>query len=301
MKDKKIGFVGVGIMGKPMAVNLIKAGYSLTVYDTNPVPVDELVEKGAKKAGSSKEVAEVSDVIITMLPDSPDVEQAVLGQDGILEGAKSGLIVIDMSSINPLISQRIEREVSAKGVRMLDAPVSGGEPGAINAALAIMVGGDETLFNECNELLNVMGKSVVLVGPIGAGGFTKLANQIIVAINIEAVGEALVLAQKANLDPEMVFNAIKGGLAGSSVLNAKAPMVMERNFKPGFKIKLHRKDLNNALMTAKDLDVPLPVTGIVQQFLSALAADGEGDADHGSIMRVIEKMANTEIRKKGGS
>ncbi len=300
MKDKKIGFIGLGIMGKPMAKNLIKAGFSLLVHDINPAPVDELKKEGAAVAGSPKEIAAASDVVITMLPDSPDVEKVVLGGQGVIEGAKKGMILIDMSSINPLVAQKIGEEVSKKGVRMLDAPVSGGEPGAINAALAIMVGGDEKLFAECEPLFAAMGKSFVLVGPVGAGNFTKLANQIIVAINIEAVGEAFVLAQKAGLDPERVFNAIKGGLAGSNVMNAKIPMAMERNFKPGFKIKLHQKDLNNALSTAKDLNVPLPVTGIVQQFLSVLIADGQGEGDHGSIMRVIEKLANTEIRKKGG-
>jgi 2-hydroxy-3-oxopropionate reductase len=300
MEGKTIGFIGVGIMGKPMAANLLKAGYQVTVHDVNPDPVQELVAQGAGSADSAKAVTERSDIVITMLPDSPDVEDVVLGAGGVIEAAQGGLILIDMSSINPLVAQKIEKAVAEKGVRMLDCPVSGGEPGAISGSLAIMCGGDAALFEECKDLLLVMGKSAVHVGPIGAGNFTKLANQIIVAINIEAVGEALVLAQKAGLDPARVFDAIKGGLAGSSVLNAKAPMVMERNFKPGFKIKLHQKDLNNALMTAKDLDVPLPMTGIVQQFLSALMVDGRGDDDHGSIMRVIEKMANTEIRKAEG-
>lgn len=299
MAKKQIGFIGLGIMGKPMARNLMKAGYSLIVYDINPAPVGELIKEGAVKANSSKEVAAKCELVITMLPDSPDVEAAILGKDGALEGARPGLIIIDMSSINPFVSQKIEKEVSAKGVRMLDAPVSGGEPKAIDGTLAIMVGGDKVLFDECKEILSAMGKSIVHVGAIGAGGITKLANQIIVAINIEAVGEALVLAQKAGLDPELVFEAIKGGLAGSTVLNAKAPMVMNRNFNPGFKIKLHRKDLNNALTTARDLGVALPVTGLVQQFLTSLMVEGKGEADHGSIMTVIEKLANTEIRKKG--
>jgi len=297
MIDKVIGFIGTGIMGKPMARNLLKAGYSLIVHDINPDPVAELVGEGAQEAASAKNVAEQSDIVITMLPDSPDVEDVVLGPDGVLDGARDGLILIDMSSINPLVAQKVAQKVSEKGVGMLDCPVSGGEPGAVSGTLAIMVGGEPALYESCTELLLVMGKSAVHVGPIGAGNFTKLANQIIVAINIEAVGEALVLAQKANLNPEKVFDAIKGGLAGSAVLNAKAPMVMERNFQPGFKIKLHQKDLNNALMTAKDLDVPLPVTGIVQQFLSTLVADGHGEDDHGSIMRVIEKLANVEIAK----
>ncbi|MFQ6110598.1 MAG: 2-hydroxy-3-oxopropionate reductase [Nitrospinota bacterium] len=294
---RQIGFIGVGIMGKPMAKNLLKAGYPLLVYDIHREKMEELMGEGAKGAGSSKEVAQGSEVVITMLPDSPDVERAVLGPEGVLEGAREGMVLIDMSSINPLVARRVAAEAAQKGVRMLDAPVSGGEPGAVAGTLAIMVGGEEALFRECEPILKVMGKSVVRVGDIGAGNITKLANQIMVAINIEAMSEALILAAKAGVDPELVYEAVKGGLARSNALNAKAPLIFKGNFKPGFRIRLHQKDLNNALMTAKELDVPLPVTGIVQQMLSSIIADGHGDYDHGGIVTFLEKIANFEVRK----
>jgi len=296
---QKIGFIGLGVMGKPMARNLLKAGYPLVVYDIRPEPVEELVKAGADRASSPKEVAEKSEVIITMLPDSPDVEEVILGEKGVLEGAKRGSIIIDMSSIAPLVSQRIARQVEEKGVEMLDAPVSGGEPGAVQGTLAIMVGGKEEVFNQCLDILKVMGKSVIRVGDIGAGGFAKLANQIIVAVNIEALSEALVLGMKAGLDPEVLYQAIRGGLAGSNVMDAKAPTMIQRNFKPGFRLKLHQKDLKNALETARDLQVPLPVTSLVQQMIGALVVDGKGDLDHSVILNFIEGMAKTEVKKRG--
>ncbi len=280
-----------------MAKNLCKAGHELVVYDIRSEPVRELVQDGAQEAASSREAAEKSDIIITMLPDSPDVETAVLGKDGVIEGIKSGSILIDMSSIAPLVAKRIAGELEKKGVHMLDAPVSGGEPGAVAGTLAIMVGGDEGVFKKCEDLLKIMGKSAVRVGEVGAGNFTKLANQIIVAINIEAISEALVLGMKAGVDPELLYKAIRGGLAGSNVLDAKAPLIMKGNFKPGFRIRLHQKDLNNALITGKELDVPLPVTALVQQMLAALIADGKGDNDHGGICNFMEKIANIEVRK----
>jgi 2-hydroxy-3-oxopropionate reductase len=293
----QIGFVGLGIMGKPMAKNLLKAGYSLTVYDVRAEPVEELVTDGASMASSSREVSQVTDTIITMLPDSADSERAILGENGVLEGAKAGSIIIDMSSIAPLVSQKIAAEAAGKSVEMLDAPVSGGEPGAIAGTLAIMVGGKQEVFDQCLPILNSVGRSVVRVGDVGAGNFVKLANQIIVAANIEAVGEAFALAQKAGIDPELVFQAIRGGLAGSAVMEAKAPMIMDRNFNPGFRIRLHQKDLHNALLTGKDLGVPLPVTGLVQQMLGALMNQGKGDNDHSAIVNFIEDMAGVEIKK----
>jgi 2-hydroxy-3-oxopropionate reductase len=293
----QIGFVGLGIMGKPMAKNLLKAGYSLTVYDVRAEPVEELVTDGASMASSSREVSQVTDTIITMLPDSADSERAILGENGVLEGAKAGSIIIDMSSIAPLVSQKIAAEAAGKSVEMLDAPVSGGEPGAIAGTLAIMVGGKQEIFDQCLPILNSVGRSVVRVGDVGAGNFVKLANQIIVAANIEAVGEAFALAQKAGIDPELVFQAIRGGLAGSAVMEAKAPMIMDRNFNPGFRIRLHQKDLHNALLTGKDLGVPLPVTGLVQQMLGALMNQGKGDNDHSAIVNFIEDMAGVEIKK----
>ena len=221
----------------------------------------------------------------------------ILGEDGVLEGARASSVVIDMSSIAPLVSQKIAAEAAKKGVEMLDAPVSGGEPGAISGKLAIMVGGKQEIFDRCLPALNVMGGSVVRVGDVGAGNFVKLANQIIVAANIEAIGEAFVLAQKAGVDPELVFQAIRGGLAGSNALEAKAPMIMERNFKPGFRIRLHQKDLHNALLTGKDLGVSLPVTSMIQQMLTALINRGNGEYDHSAIVNFIEDMANVQVKK----
>ena len=296
---ERIGFVGLGIMGKPMAKNLLKAGYSLTVYDIVGEPVEELVTDGAARASSDKEVAANSDKIFTMLPDSADSEIAILGPEGVLEGAASGSIIIDMSSIAPLVSKKIAAECAQKGVEMLDAPVSGGEPGAINAALAIMVGGKQEVFDGCFDLLKTMGSNVVLTGDIGAGGVTKLANQIIVAANIEALSEALVLAQKAGVDPEKVFNAIRGGLAGSAVMEAKGPMMLDRNFTAGFRIRLHQKDLRNVLQTGQELNVPLPVTALIQQMLGALINEGESEADHAAILHFLEGMAKVEVKRGG--
>jgi len=296
--EKKIGFIGLGIMGRPMAKNLLKAGFSLVVYDLNKEAVEDVVKAGAASADSSRDVAQSTEVIIIMVPDSPEVREVVLGKDGVLEGVKSGSLVIDMSSINPLVSQEIARELKKKGVDMLDAPVSGGEPGAIQGTLAIMVGGEEKTYKECLKVFEPMGKNVVYVGPIGAGGFTKLVNQIIVALNIAAVGEAFTLGVKAGLDPQMIFQAIRGGLAGSTVLETKAPMIIGRNFKPGFKIKLHHKDLNNALSTAKDLKVPLPLTSFVQQILVSLLLDGKEENDHSAIATFFEKMARVEIQSR---
>ena len=285
-------------MGKPMAKNLLNAGYPLTVHNRRPGPVEELVKEGASSAASSKETAERTEIIITMLPDSEDSEKVLLGEKGVLEGAKAGSTIVDMSSIAPLVSQKIAAEATKKNVDMLDAPVSGGEPGAIAGTLAIMVGGSPEAFDRCLPILNVMGRSVVRVGDVGAGNFVKLANQIIVAANIEAIGEAFVLAQKAGIDPELVLQAIRGGLAGSNALEAKAPMIMERNFNPGFRIRLHQKDLHNALLTGRDLGVPLPVTGLIQQMLGALINQGKGEHDHSAIVNFIEDMAGAQVRKR---
>jgi 2-hydroxy-3-oxopropionate reductase len=295
---KKIGFIGLGIMGKPMAKNLLKAGFSIVAYDLNKDAVEDVVKAGALAASSSKETAGKAEVIITMLPDSPDVRAVILGRDGVLEGIKPGSIVIDMSSINPLVSQEIEKELGKRGVEMLDAPVSGGETGAIQGTLAIMVGGKEKVFNESVEIFKAVGKNIVHVGKIGAGGFVKLVNQIIVAVNIAAVGEAFTLGAKAGLDPQVIYQAIRGGLAGSSVLETKAPMMFARNFKPGFKIRLHHKDLQNALSTAKDLGVPLPLSSFVQQIILSLMTDGRGEEDHSALATFFEKMAKVEIKSK---
>ena len=295
---KKIGFVGLGIMGKPMAKNLLRAGYEVTVFDINQAAVKEVMEEGAAMAKTSKEVAQHSELVITMLPNSPHVKTAVLGENGVLEGAKPGLILIDMSSIAPLASQEIAAAVAKKGVEMLDAPVSGGEPKAIDGTLSIMVGGKQELFDKCFELLSKMGKSIVRCGDVGAGNTTKLANQIVVALNIAAVSEAFVLATKAGVDPELVFNAIRGGLAGSTVMEAKGPMILAGNFKPGFKIDLHIKDLANAIETGHDVGVPLPLTASVMEILQALKVDGKGQNDHSGIVQFYENLAKVEARKK---
>ena len=293
-----IGFIGLGIMGKPMARNLLKAGYSLTVHSRSPGSVDELVGEGAAKGASSSDVAQRSDMVVTMLPDSPDSELVILGENGVLQGAQEGSVIIDMSSIAPLVSQRIAAEAAKKKVEFLDAPVSGGEPRAVEGTLAIMVGGKAEVFERCSPVLQAMGSSVVRVGEAGAGNTVKLANQIIVAANIEAIGEAFVLAQKAGIDPELVFEAVRGGLAGSNAMEAKAPMIMAGNFNPGFRIRLHQKDLHNALLTGKDLGVPLPVTGLVQQMLGALINSGRGECDHSAIVNFIEDLADVQVRKR---
>jgi 2-hydroxy-3-oxopropionate reductase len=293
----QIGFVGLGIMGKPMSKNLLKAGHTLVVFDVVPGPLAELVEAGAARGESCSDTAARSDVVITMLPDGPEVEAAVLGPGGVLEGARPGTTVVDMSSISPIVAQKVAAACAAKGVEFLDAPVSGGEPKAIDATLAIMVGGKLEVFEKVQPILQKLGSSVTLTGPVGAGNVTKLANQIMVACNIAAMGEALVLATRAGLDPEVVFNAVKGGLAGSTVLNAKAPMVIGRNFKPGFRIKLHQKDLRNALLAAESMKVSLPFTALAQQMLMALMNEGKGDLDHSAIVTFIERMAGIEVKK----
>ena len=298
MAGQEIGLIGLGIMGKPMARNLMKAGHSLTVYDVVGSSVEEIATDGASPASSSKEVAQKCPLVITMVPDSADSEAAILGPNGVLEGASRGSTVIDMSSIAPGTSQKIGAACDAQGVEFLDAPVSGGEPGAIAGTLAIMVGGKKDVFDRHMGILEAVGSSIVLCGDYGAGNTTKLANQIIVAANIEGLAEALVLVKKAGLDPNTVFEAIKGGLAGSNVMNAKAPMMVAGNFKPGFRIRLHQKDLHNALLTGKELGVPLPVTSLVQQMLGSLMNGGKADSDHSAIANFLEDMAATTISGK---
>ena len=292
-----VGFIGLGIMGKPMARNLIKAGHQLTVYDVVPERVREAAELGASRGESAKDVAARSQVTFTMVPDGPEVEAVILGNSGALDGARPRAIIVDMSSISPLVAQKVGAACSAKSIEFLDAPVSGGESKAIDGTLAIMVGGKQETFEKVLPLFQAMGSSATLTGPVGAGNVTKLANQIMVAVNIAAMGEALVLATKAGLDPEVVFNAVKGGLAGSAVLNAKAPMVIARNFKPGFRIRLHQKDLRNALLAAESMKVSLPFTSLAQQVLMALMNAGRGDLDHGAITTFVEDMAKVTVQK----
>ena len=290
-----IAFIGLGVMGRPMVRNLLRAGNALVVYDITPEPLREAAAAGAAVANSAQEAAARGDVVITMLPDGPQVEHAVLGPSGALEGARPGSIVIDMSSISPVISQKVGAACEGRDIEFLDAPVSGGEPKAIEGTLAIMVGGKREVFERVEPILKQMGSTVVLTGPVGAGNVTKLANQIMVACNIAAMGEALVLASKAGLDPAVVFNAVKSGLAGSTVLNAKAPMVFSRNFKPGFRISLHQKDLRNAMLAAESLKVSLPLTGLVNSMLISLMNDGKGELDHSAIVQHLEQMSATEV------
>ncbi|WP_330698366.1 2-hydroxy-3-oxopropionate reductase [Anaerocolumna sp. MB42-C2] len=293
-----VGFIGLGIMGKPMSKNLLKAGYDLTVFDFNSEAVKEIVTCGAKAAESGAKLAENCDVIITMLPNSPHVRTAVLGENGIAETAKPGTIIIDMSSIDPMESRSIGTELEKRGIELMDAPVSGGEPKAIDGTISVMVGGKKESFDKYYDLLKAMAGSVVYVGELGSGNITKLANQIIVALNIAAVSEALTLAVKAGADPELVYQAIRGGLAGSTVMDAKVPMMLERNFKPGFRIELHIKDLNNALNASHMVNAPLPLTAEVMEFMQSLKADGYEKEDHSSLLKYYEKIADVKIEKK---
>ena len=293
----KVGFIGLGIMGKPMSKNLVKAGHELVVFDFNEAAVKELADMGAVAAKSSADVASQCDVIITMVPNSPHVRAVCLGENGVSDTAKPGTVVIDMSSIAPLASREISDALKAKGVDMLDAPVSGGEPKAIDGTLSVMVGGDKAIFDKYYDLLKAMAGSVVHTGEIGAGNVTKLANQVIVALNIAAMSEALTLATKAGVNPDLVYQAIRGGLAGSTVLDAKAPMVMDRNFKPGFRIDLHIKDLANALDTSHGVGAQLPLTAAVMEMMQALRADGLGTADHSALACYYEKLAKVEVTR----
>jgi len=294
---KKIGFIGVGIMGKPMAKNLIDAGYKLVVYDIVEKALNEVIEHGAERGISPKDIAEKSDIIITMLPNSPDVKKVVLGENGVIEGLREGQILIDMSSIAPLVSRKVAKELTKKGVEMLDAPVSGGQEKAEAGTLAIMVGGRKEVFEECKEILDVMGGSVMLVGSIGAGQTTKLANQIIVAINIAAVAEALTMGKKAGVDPEAIFNAIRGGLAGSQCLEDKAPRMFEERYDPGFRIRLHVKDLTNVLETSRELHTAMPLTSQVMEMMQVLVAEGHDDLDHGGIALYYEKLNGLSLKR----
>jgi len=294
----KIGFIGLGIMGKPMAKNLMKAGHELVVYDIVQENVIALQEEGATPAPSAKDVAKETKVIITMLPNSPHVKEAILGEGGVLEGAKPGSIIVDMSSIAPLASQEIAKACEEKEVILLDAPVSGGEPKAIDGTLSIMVGGDPEAFEGVKDILLSMGASAVLCGDIGAGNTTKLANQVIVALNIVAVSEAFMLSTKAGVDPERVFEAIKGGLAGSTVMNAKIPMITAGNFKPGFKVDLHIKDLKNALDTGHEVGSPLPFTAQALEILQYLHAHDSGQEDHSAIAKYYETLTGQKIQNE---
>jgi 2-hydroxy-3-oxopropionate reductase len=278
-----------------MAKNLLKAGYPLVVHSRSQGPVDELVAAGAKRASSSREVAGQADVLITMLPNSPDVDQVALGKDGIVEGARKGLLYLDMSTISPLVSQKVGAALAPKGVRMLDAPVSGGEKGAIDAALSIMVGGEGADFEAALPIFQAMGKTITHLGPLGAGGFTKLANQVIVAVNLTALGEALTLAKKAGLDRALTLKALGGGLAGSRCLEQKTPNYVSGTYNPGFKVDLHFKDLGLIMESSRALGVPLPCTALVQELFNALRVKGRGGLDHSGVITLLEELAGLPV------
>ena len=290
-----IGFIGLGIMGKPMARNLMKAGYQLVVYNRSSGSMNELAAEGARTASNAREVAEQSNVVITMLPDSPQVQEVMTGENGVLAGAKANALVIDMSTISPVVTQQLAQAAQARGVHMLDAPVSGGDVGAQQGTLSIMVGGSSEDFERAKPLLEVLGKTIVHVGGTGAGQVVKACNQVVVALTIEAVSEALVLGSKAGVDPEVILRVLSGGLAANRVMEVRGPNFLQHNFQPGFKIALHQKDLGIALAAGREYGVPLPVTAIVDQMLQALKLRGQGDQDHSALLTLIEDWAQHRI------
>ena len=294
-----IGFIGLGIMGRPMARNLLKAGHSLVVHSRSQGPVQELIKEGARAAQSPKAVAAEVDLLITMLPNSPDVELVALGPSGIRESARKGLTFVDMSTISPLVSQKVAAALEPLGVRMLDAPVSGGERGAIEGTLSIMVGGEKAVFDSVLPVFQAMGKTITHLGPLGAGGFAKLANQIIVAVNLTAIAEALTLAAKAGLDRELTIKALSGGLAGSRCLDQKSPNYLSGAYAPGFKVDLHWKDLGLIMEAGKALGVPLPTTAVVQELFHTLSIRGRGGLDHSGVITLLEELAG--IGAKAGA
>jgi len=297
--DNKIGFIGLGIMGHHMAGHLLNAGYKVTVYDINQDAMQALVNLGAKAAGSCAEASANADVVISMVPDSPDVEKVALGEKGIIDSARDGLIYIDMSTIAPDTAKLVAKALGEKGVRCLDAPVSGGETGAKNAGLSIMVGGDEALFNEMMPIFEKMGKTITLCGTNGAGQTVKACNQIQVAMNFIGMAEALVLGTKAGVDPAIILKVLSGGYAQNRVMDVRGPKIIKGEFEPGFKSKFHYKDLNIIMETAKNLSVPLPATAVAHELFTALIASDRGDLDHSAVINIIEDLAKVEARSEG--
>jgi 2-hydroxy-3-oxopropionate reductase len=293
---EKIGFIGLGIMGGPMAKNLMEAGHELVLYNRTREKAEELAkEASADVAGSPREVAEQSDVLITMLPDSPQVREVLVGEDGVLEGLKEGALVVDMSTISPVVTEELAEKVKETGASMLDAPVSGGDVGAIEGTLSIMVGGSEDDFERVKPLFDVMGKTVTHVGPVGAGQVVKAANQIVVALTIEAVSEALVLGSRGGVSPEKILDVLGGGLAGNKVMEVKREKFLSHKFDPGFRSELHHKDLGIALAAGREYGVALPVTAIVDQMLLSMRQKGWGGEDHSALLRIIEDLSEHEI------
>jgi 2-hydroxy-3-oxopropionate reductase len=296
--DEKVGFIGLGIMGKPMAKNLVKAGHQVVIYNDSRA-ADELKGEGAEGADSYKAIAEQCGIVITCLPNSPQVEEVYRGDEGLLAGAGEGDLLIDMSTISPLVTKELAREASERGVKTLDAPVSGGEPGAIAGVLSIMVGGDEADFERAKPVFEAMG-TPVHVGEAGSGQIVKACNQIIVGIVLAGVSEALVLGSKAGVDPAKIIQAVSGGLAGTKVMDQKRDKFLEHDFDPGFRIELHHKDLGIALATAREVGVPLPVTALVDQMLQELQVKGRGGLDHSALLTVIEDAASHKIGSHDG-
>jgi 2-hydroxy-3-oxopropionate reductase len=293
---EKVGFIGLGIMGKPMAKNLMEAGYELVLYNRTLEKAEELAEDGAAEvAANPREVAENSEIIVTMLPDSPDVRNVVAGEDGVLEGIREGVLVVDMSTISPVVTEELAARVRERGASMLDAPVSGGDVGAIEGTLSIMVGGEEEDFERARPLFEVMGNTVTHVGPSGAGQLVKAANQVVVALTIEAVSEALVLGSKGGVAPEKILEVLSGGLAGNKVMEVKREKFLSHKFEPGFRSELHHKDLGIALAAGREYGVVLPVTAIVDQMLLAMKKKGWGGEDHSALLRIIEDLSQHEI------
>jgi 2-hydroxy-3-oxopropionate reductase len=295
MGNPVIGFIGLGIMGKPMARNLLKVGYTLVVHNRSRAAVDELAKEGAQAAADSQEVTRRSEIIITMLPDSPDVELVYAGDQGIFSGLKSGTLLIDMSSISPVVARKLAAEANTRGSEMLDAPVSGGEAGAVGASLSIMIGGKSSAVEKAMPIFQALGKNIVHVGDAGAGQVTKAANQMVVGTTIAIVGEALVLAAKAGVDPVKVRQALLGGFAQSKILEAHGQKMLDRNFKPGFRVRLHEKDMKIALATGSEYGVPLMVTGVVGQMMTAMKGMGNGDLDHSGLVKFVEELAKLEL------
>ena len=294
----KVGFIGLGVMGTPMSKNILKAGYDLVVFNRTAAKMQPLVDLGATPASTSAQLASMCDVIITMLPNSSNVEAVCFGSNGIVEGAKPGTLIIDMSSIDPVECKKIGAKLAEKGIELMDCPVSGGEPKAIDGTLSVMCGGKKETFDQYYDLLMTMAASVVYCGDLGAGNVAKLANQVIVAINIAAVSEALTLAVKNGADPQLVYQAIRGGLAGSTVLDAKAPMMMNHDFKPGFRIDLHIKDLNNVMNAAHATNTSLPITASVMEIMQSIKNQGCGSDDHSAIVKYYEQISNVSVETK---
>lgn len=292
----KLGFIGLGIMGKPMAGHLLKAGHEVSIYDLNPASVQDLASKGAQASRSNREVARRSEIIFIIVQDTPDVEAVLFGKEGLTEGLKAGSIVVDMSSISPIATKEFAKKLGAMNVKMLDAPVSGGQVGAENASLSIMVGGEAEIFEKIKPYFQLMGKNIVHVGGNGDGQTCKVANQIIVALNIEAVAEALLFASKAGADPVKVRAALMGGFAHSRILELHGEKMLNRTFKPGFRIRLHQKDLNLALQSARSMGLSLPNTATAQELFNAVAAQGGIDLDHSAMLLALEKLANHEVK-----